>query len=105
MKKPRDIVSKEHADIHIQGYDWTIKINQRWDCYQGGFGDGYYYALSLCEPLAEELERFANIEAGDGDDFSGLNDDVIIRVEVTAGDLKAARQALAEYKKRIGENE
>lgn len=45
------------------------------------------------------LRRFANIEADDGDDFEGVHEDVIIRVEVTAGDIHAARDALAALPK------
>lgn len=49
------------------------------------------------EKLAEALSRFAKIEADDGDDFEGVHEDVILRVEVTAGDIHAARAAPAEW--------
>lgn len=46
------------------------------------------------------LKRFASIEAEDGDDFEGVHEDVIIRVEVTSGDIQATRNALAALPKQ-----
>lgn len=46
------------------------------------------------ERLASALMPFALIKADDGDDFSAYDDQVIIRCEITAGDLKRARKAL-----------
>lgn len=48
------------------------------------------------------MERFKNIESECGDDFSGVHEDVILRVEVTAGDLHHLRYAIAEFKKSLG---
>lgn len=47
------------------------------------------------EELEEAIEAFSNITAPDGDDFSDWNDQVIIRTEITAGELKALREARA----------
>lgn len=44
--------------------------------------------------LRDALWPFALIRADDGDDFSGWHDDVIIRCEITVGDLRKAREAL-----------
>jgi len=46
------------------------------------------------ERLKGVLGIFAAIKADDGDTFDTWNDDVIIRCEVTVGDLKKARAAL-----------
>ena len=46
------------------------------------------------EELRNALQPFAGIKADDGDTFDTWNDDVIIRCEVTVGDLKKARSAL-----------
>lgn len=46
---------------------------------------------SQVEMLRKALEPFARIRADDGDDFSTYPDDAIIRCEVTAGELRAAR--------------
>lgn len=46
------------------------------------------------EELRAALKPFAQIKADDGDTFDTWNDDVIIRCEVTVGDLKKARSAL-----------
>jgi hypothetical protein len=43
--------------------------------------------------IEEAVESFTNITAPDGDDFSGWNDQVIIRTEITAGELRALREA------------
>lgn len=43
------------------------------------------------------LKRFASIEASDGDNFEGVHEDVIIRVEVTAGDIQSTRDALFAF--------
>ena len=51
-------------------------------------------AQDLLNDLRDVLLRFANIEADNGDDFEGVHEDVIIRVECTAGDLHAARDAV-----------
>jgi len=44
--------------------------------------------------LKAALAPFAAIKADDGDDFSTYDDQVVIRCEVTAGDLRKARKAL-----------
>jgi hypothetical protein len=44
---------------------------------------------------AAALENFAKISASDGDDFSRYDDVTIVRCEVTAGDIRKARAALA----------
>lgn len=46
------------------------------------------------EELRAALKPFAGIKADDGDDFSAYDDQVVIRCEVTAGDLRKARKAL-----------
>lgn len=46
------------------------------------------------EELRAALKPFAGIKADDGDDFSAYDDQVVIRCEVTVGDLKKARSAL-----------
>ena len=65
--------------------------------------DARYFAQSagVIKALEAQVERlkgvlgiFAAIKADDGDTFDAWNDDVIIRCEVTAGDLKKARAAL-----------
>lgn len=58
-------------------------------------------ALRQRDELAEVLKPFADIKADDGDDFSSWYDNVIIRCEVTAGEIKAARAALS----RLGKDE
>lgn len=47
-----------------------------------------------CARLEAALAPFAAIKADDGDTFDTWHDDVIIRCEVTVGDLKKARFAL-----------
>lgn len=44
--------------------------------------------------LKAALAPFAAIKADDGDDFSAYDDQVVIRCEVTVGDLRKARKAL-----------
>lgn len=60
-------------------------------------------ATNFNEGLAAERDRlkaaispFAAIKADDGDDFSTYDDQVVIRCEVTAGDLRKARKALGD---------
>ncbi len=44
------------------------------------------------------IELFASIKADDGDDFSGMAPQTVIRCEVTVADLNAARAFLAKHK-------
>ena len=44
--------------------------------------------------LRDALTPFANIKADDGDTFDTWHDDVVIRCEITVGDLRKARAAL-----------
>lgn len=44
--------------------------------------------------LLSALRRIADVTADDGDDFAGYDEAVIIRVEMTAGDLRAVRDAI-----------
>ena len=46
------------------------------------------------ERLRAALLPFASVEADNGDGFSGLPDMVIIRIEASVRELKAARAAL-----------
>jgi len=46
--------------------------------------------------LKGALEVFAAIKADDGDTFDKWDDSVVIRCEITVGDLKKARKALGE---------
>lgn len=55
-------------------------------------------AEACTERLREALKPFANIKADDGDTFEGYNDDVIIKCEITVGDLKKARKAMEDDK-------
>ena len=48
------------------------------------------------EKLRAALLPFASIKADDGDGFSGLPDTVIVRIEASVRELKAARAALGE---------
>lgn len=45
--------------------------------------------------LRAALQPFAGIKAEDGDTFDKWGDSVVIRCEITVGDLKKARKALA----------
>ena len=53
--------------------------------------DGYINRLRYA------LRPFALICADDGDDYSSLPDNVIIMTEVTAGELREAREALEAW--------
>lgn len=53
--------------------------------------------LDASRGMREALVRFSRIEADDGDNFEGVHEDVILRVEITARDLHIAREALASY--------
>jgi chromosome segregation ATPase len=55
-------------------------------------------AEARAERLREVLKPFANIKADDGDTFDGWNDEVVIRCEITVGELKRARKALEDDK-------
>ena len=48
------------------------------------------------ERLRAALRPFASIKADHGDGFSGLPDTVIVRIEASVRELKAARAALGE---------
>ena len=47
-----------------------------------------------CQKLINALQIFANIKADDGDDFRDYPDQTIIRCEVTAKDLRIARELI-----------
>jgi hypothetical protein len=55
---------------------------------------------ALCDVLvagheaAAALSPFASIQADDGDSFDGYPDQVVIRCEVTAGEIRRARQVV-----------
>lgn len=52
----------------------------------------------MTDLLHEALRRIAGVQADDGDTFEGYDDSVILRVEITTGDLRAIRAALeVEY--------
>jgi len=51
----------------------------------------------IAAKLAEACRPFAAIKADDNDDFSRYDNDVVLRVEIMAGEIKALREALAEY--------
>ena len=51
----------------------------------------------IAAKLAEASRPFAAIKADDNDDFSRYDNDVVLRVEIMAGEIKALREALAEY--------
>ncbi len=61
-------------------------------------GHPYESALKAAEARADRLRvaltLFSNIKADDGDTFDGYDDQVIIRCEITVGDLGKARKAL-----------
>lgn len=46
------------------------------------------------EEVVMALARIAGIKADDGDTFAGYDDRAVLRVEMTAGDLRAVRAAL-----------
>ena len=70
--------------------------------WSASLGDVYQIVDKEMEARAERdrlkaaLALFAAIKADDGDDFSTYDDQVVIRCEVTAGDLRKARTALGE---------
>ncbi len=53
--------------------------------------------MSNLRVLRRALEPFAALRAGDGDTFATYPDDCVVRCEVTAGEVKAARAALAGF--------
>ena len=55
------------------------------------------------EALRNALEPFARITASNGDDFSNYPDEVVIRCEITAGEIRAARRALSEIQPHISD--
>lgn len=50
--------------------------------------------LEIITVLASALERFANIRADDGDTFAAYPREVIIRCEVSVGEIHDARAAM-----------
>ena len=50
------------------------------------------------ERLADALTPFAKIKDDDGDTFEGYDADIILRVEIVAGELHRARTALQQYR-------
>lgn len=76
------IPAYKHSHINAMYYAWQYLWNQR-------PADAY-----------EALKRFADIKADDGDNYESYPDEVIIKCEITAGDLKAARVALAKRETR-----
>jgi hypothetical protein len=58
-----------------------------------------YHRLAMnkadeADRLREALRPFARIEAANGDDFSTYPDETVIRCEVTAGEIRRAREAM-----------
>jgi hypothetical protein len=70
--------------------------------WSASLGDVYYIvdkemkARTERDRLKAALAPFAAIKADDGDDFSAYDDQVVIRCEVTAGDLRKAHKALGD---------
>lgn len=52
--------------------------------------------LAQHHAASDALMRIASIKADDGDDFSGWDDDVVIRCEISVADLKAVRATLRQ---------
>ncbi len=55
----------------------------------------------ILERLLEVAKAFSRIEADDGDNFEGVHEDVILRVEITAGDLHRLRDAIIEMESSL----
>lgn len=56
---------------------------------------------AIADRITSAVGVFAGIKADDGDDFSAWDDDVIIRTEVSVGELRAIREAQADLFKII----
>lgn len=95
----RDEKATEYANLHRGTRDF--------DVHRYGFMNGWDAALrsKVVAKMAEAAYAFARIEADNGDDFEGVHEDVILRVEVTAGDLHRVREALTAYRAAVGEGE
>ena len=50
--------------------------------------------LELFDVASEAMRPFADLKAANGDDFSGYPDEVVIRFEATAGEIRRLREAL-----------
>lgn len=85
----------ERLEHTVLGFD---KINSIQKTYLEAAEKQESALRAQAERLAVALERFAKIEADDGDDFEGVHEDVILRVEVTAGDIHEARATLQQYR-------
>lgn len=60
------------------------------------YADLYARSCGLIGILRTALKPFANIKADDGDNFGSYPDEVVIRIEATAGDIKNARSAMED---------
>lgn len=78
------------------------------DAYDRDFERGFKYhsdakytaLLEENERMAAVIAKFASIKADDGDNFSNYAVEAIIRCEITAGELIAARKALESRGKK-----
>lgn len=96
-----DLVQQAIANLISEGWDAeaeaVIALKKeverlgRTEKYERGRAEA---AEARVEQLCKALAPFANIKADDGDTFDNYEDQVIIRCEITAGDLRKARKAL-----------